>query len=147
MEEAAPPVEAPTPPQPTSGIGRFVYPDGSVFEGEFTVKDGVRTRHGKGKYFGPHFSYEGGWQEDMMHGEGTYIGAGGCVYTGSLDKGQYHGHGRYRWPDGATYEGPWVRGRLHGATGQYTSSEGVIFAGRFFNGLFQDTPSTLVAIR
>ena len=78
---------------------------------------GLKARHGRGRFAGPHFSYEGSWAADAMHGAGTYIGSLGAVYSGELRQGRYHGQGRYRWPDGATYEGPWVEGRLHGPGG------------------------------
>jgi hypothetical protein len=125
-----------------------VYADGAVYEGEFMVKDGLKSRHGKGRYAGPHFSYEGSWECDVMHGAGTYIGSQGAVYSGELRQGKYHGTGRYRWPDGATYEGPWVDGKLHGQGGQYVSSEGVLFAGDFFNGMHRSAlDNTLVSVR
>ena len=149
---AAPVVEAPSAPPPpppvTYGSGRFVYADGSVYEGEYMVKDGAKFRHGKGRFAGPHFSYEGAWESDVMHGAGTYIGSLGAVYSGELRMGKYHGAGRYRWPDGATYEGPWVDGKLHGPNGQYVSAEGVLFAGEFINGLHKSAlDNTLVSIR
>jgi hypothetical protein len=65
--------------------------------------------------------------------------------TGKL-KTYRHGEGRYRWPDGATYEGGWVRGKLHGK-GTYTSALGLLFSGTFVSGLFQQTPTSLVAVR
>jgi hypothetical protein len=150
--EAAPAAPAPPPPPPpppaiTYGSGRFVYPIGEVYEGEFMCgASGVKQRHGRGRFSGPHFSYDGTWHEDVMHGEGTFIGSSGCVYTGALDRGVYHGEGRYRWPDGATYEGGWLRGKLHGK-GTYTSALGLLFSGEFVNGLFQQTPTSLVAVR
>ena len=147
--EAAPtPPPPPPPPAVTHGSGRFVYADGSVYEGEYMAKEGVKSRHGRGRFAGPHFSYEGTWEGDVMHGSGTYIGSLGAVYSGELRMGRYHGVGRYRWSDGATYEGSWVEGKLHGPSGQYVSAEGVLFAGDFVNGMFKSTlDNCLVAVR
>ena len=145
---AAPAAPPPPPPPPpiTHGSGRFIYPGGEVYEGEFMCSSGVKQRHGRGRFAGPHFSYDGAWREDVMHGEGTFIGGSGAMYVGALDHGVYHGEGRYRWPDGATYEGGWLRGKLHGK-GTYTSALGLLFSGEFVSGLFQQTPTSLVAVR
>lgn len=135
----APPAEPPPPPEPqvTFGSGKFVYDDGSIYEGAFAMREGVKRRHGQGRFAGPHFSYTGEWEDDAMHGAGSYIGATGCVYAGAFELGAFNGQGKYRWPDGATYEGGWLRNKMHGG-GVYTSADGLLFAGQFYNGLFVD---------
>ena len=141
---AATPV-APPPAAPTFGSGRFVVDDGSTFVGEFSAREGVKLRHGKGHFAGPHFSYDGEWRDDVMQGEGTYVSASGGAYAGAFDHGAFHGQGRYRWPDSAVYEGSWVRNVMHG-DGRYVSPVGVIFTGAFFQGCFV-AGNTHVAVR
>lgn len=141
-------VEAPAlPPAPaiTTGSGRFVYDDGSIYEGDYKTEASNKTRHGTGRFAGQRFSYKGGWHEDVMHGEGVYVGASGTAFTGAFDMGDFHGQGQYRWADGSTYTGQWVRNKMHGA-GQYVSADGLLFAGEFYAGLYVNG-SAHVAVR
>ena len=92
---APPPAEAPTeeeekPEIPQAGIGRFEYINGTLYVGSWKLANGVKAKHGHGKLtfagtaaseFGNE-EYEGDWEEDKMHGYGTYRFTSGSVYTG-----------------------------------------------------------------
>ena len=133
-----PVVEAPPPPPPvTFARGRFVFDDGGIYEGDYstTTADGIRRRHGSGRYAGPAFSYDGAWENDAFHGDGTFIAASGAKFVGEFNEGAFHGKGRYVWPDGATYEGGWCRNAMHGA-GHFVAPSGELFAGEFHNGMY-----------
>ncbi|MFM2112665.1 MAG: hypothetical protein RLZZ271_1325 [Pseudomonadota bacterium] len=80
------------------GQGRFSYPNGDVYEGQWV--DGLRNGGGR-LIFGPGSSwygdrYEGQWKDD-----------------------QQHGYGRYTWVFGDVYEGAWRAGQI---TGEATSA-------------------------
>ncbi len=145
VPEPPPPEPAPrppTPPPPPPPVtyehrGRFVFDDGGIYEGEFseTAADGVRRRHGAGRYAGPAFSYDGAWAADAFAGAGTFVAATGAKYVGEFDAGAFHGQGRYVWPDGAVYEGRWCRNAMHGA-GHFVAPSGELFAGDFHMGLY-----------
>lgn len=77
-----------------------------------------KVKHGKGKivFAGTNTSsgaqvgveeYDGDWDEDEMHGEGTYKFTSGNVYSGNWDKGVMSGFGKMVYADGSTYEGTW----------------------------------------
>ena len=40
-------------------------------DGEYVLIDGVRQRHGKGKYTDGPETYDGDWKCDAMHGKGA----------------------------------------------------------------------------
>ena len=130
-------------PPPT--VGRFVYPDGAVYEGGFVVVGGQRVKQGAGSYSDAHASYEGQWAGDRMHGKGFYTGASGATYSGQFEDNKFSGLGTYKWADGAEYRGAWSHSKMHGA-GSYTAADGLQFVGSFYNGLYV-SGTTHVAIR
>lgn len=77
-------------------------------------------------------SYEGEWENDVMHGQGAFRWADGSSYEGSFHQGELHGFGRYEWPEGSAYDGAWARGQMSGQ-GQFDSR----FDGSYLNGRFQ----------
>jgi hypothetical protein len=125
--------------------GRFVYPDGATYEGEYITVDGAKVKHGKGKYSDAHASYDGEFVHDQYEGSGLYVGASGATFEGRFKAGRMNGEGTYRWSDGAVYVGSWVEGVMQGK-GQYTSSDGVQYVGKFYNGQYVDG-TTHVAVR
>jgi hypothetical protein len=128
------------------GSGRFVYPDGAIYEGSYvTNSNGVKVKNGQGNYSDGHSSYQGRWENDRMHGRGFYIGASGATYDGDFLDSKFHGQGIYKWPDGAEYRGLWSYNKMHG-TGSYTAADGLQFVGEYYNGLFVEG-STHVAVR
>lgn len=66
---------------PVVGTGSFQLTSGQ-YEGEFLQVNGVRTRHGKGRYEDANGEevYDGEWQQDAMHGAGAFRSAAGAVY-------------------------------------------------------------------
>ncbi|CAE7344091.1 Morn2 [Symbiodinium sp. KB8] len=119
---------------PVVGTGTFQLSSGT-YTGEYLEVEGVKTRHGKGRYEDANGQevYEGEWKGDAMHGSGVFRAAGGAVYEGDFQENMFHGKGTYRWSSGATYSGQWQFNRMHGE-GSWTSAEGVRFMGEFFAG-------------
>ena len=137
--------------------GCFIFPDGSKYEGEWKMIDGVQMKDGNGTFTCGPDRYSGGWVHDRMDGEGEYIFSSGALYRGSFSQNQFHGEGEYIFPDGAKYRyfvikrldvrnrcvsGGWARGKMHG-TGVYTDPDGVEWRGNFFNGMFDSGRSYL----
>merc|ERR1719316_673666 len=101
------------PPPLEEGEGKYVFPDGSWFQGTWQkggeIGENLR-RHGKGVHVDGDQSYDGDWFEN-----------------------KYHGSGKYTWPSGACYEGEWLENRMHGK-GVDVDAQGVSWSGRFYNG-------------
>lgn len=114
-----------------SGSGKYIYDDGSVYEGTF--KDG--ERHGSGTYtFASGSVYTGSWSEGKMHGNGKYIYADGSVYEGAFKNGECHGNGTYTYDNGSVYTGGWANGEKSGSgTGKEIYDNGS-YEGAFLNG-------------
>ncbi|RLN38120.1 hypothetical protein BBJ28_00009961 [Nothophytophthora sp. Chile5] len=106
-------------------------------EGEFCSVGGRVVRQGHGAFVTGAESYEGGWDQDQMHGHGVYSFATGAKYDGDFQQSRFHGAGSYRWPDGAHYEGDWHCNRMHGS-GNYVDKDGVEWRGRFVNGKYDN---------
>lgn len=86
-------------------IGRWVYADGSVYEGE--VRN--NKRHGKGVLtFINHAVYEGEWFDGQMQGYGCLNYPDGRLgYQGSFWKDQFHGKGiLYNETPAEGFDGP-----------------------------------------
>ena len=107
--------------------------DGGVYIGE--TKDG-KQRHGKGKFdWEDGCSYEGMWQNNTMHGDGTLSwpkGSGSLSYTGNFENGDRSGFGIYHWKNGDKYEGNWHKNEMSGK-GKYFSKGQLIFEGEYEN--------------
>lgn len=117
-EAAAPP--APMPEIQLSGTGKFYYPSGATYEGEWKLlnpplppppedpkekkkkpaKDEPpppppeppkRVRHGRGVYREGDYMYDGEFFEDVITGYGTFRYASGSTYSGEWKTGKYHG--------------------------------------------------------
>ena len=77
--------------------------------------------------------YDGEFEADLMHGQGTIVLANACRYVGAWSKGKMHGKGQMLFPTGDVYEGEWKTGKKHGV-GSYTSANGSVYQGEFENG-------------
>ena len=137
------------------GFGRLMYPDGRVYEGEFSAglpsdSTGVLT-------FADGHRYSGTFVAGRMHGYGTFEFANGDVYVGTFDTnsitgtgtyywrdsnvtyegtvedGKLHGYGVMQWPDGRSYNGAFSQDKRHGF-GIYLSADGSNYRGFFEEG-------------
>lgn len=81
----------------TNGPGRYAWPDGSNYTGNFV----------NGKF----------------HGQGTYAWADGKKYVGEFKNDKRSGRGTFTWPNGANYRGEWENGKKVGY-GIYTFPDG-----------------------
>lgn len=89
-----------------SGYGRAIYPDGSVYMGEWKNN----LPHGKGRLQSLTQNnqkefYDGDWVAGQMQGRGRQEWKDGTCYEGSFNTGRKHGKGIFTWPDGNKYEG------------------------------------------
>lgn len=144
MPPKVPPKEAPPPPEPPpeaapvepeTGSGAFLLSDGSKYDGEWMMVDGVRCRHGKGLHVDGLVkgqTYQGEWHMDKMHGRGVFRYACNAKYEGEFAANTYAGSGKYTFPDSSFYEGPFVDGQMHGK-GRLTA-QGVVWEGTFYMG-------------
>jgi hypothetical protein len=113
-------------------MGRFEYINGTMYVGNWKLHTGSKVKHGHGKITFPssstshndggHEEYEGDWEEDLMHGQGSYRYTSGAVYTGQWSHGKQQGHGKMQYADGSGYEGLWESNLMHGE-GVYTDSD------------------------
>ena len=114
------------------GYGKYVYTDGSVYEGEwFNDK-----KEGMGKYtYKDGTVYEGEWLDDVKHGTGKCVYNLGNIYEGEFKNGYIHGKGKmfsnekvynaykceeylHSDDDGEIYEGNFMYNKMAG-TGTY----------------------------
>jgi len=111
--------------------------------GNWKLFEGIKTKHGHGKLtiagttaseFGNE-EYEGDWNEDKMHGFGTYKFTSGAIYTGMWEKGLMSGQGFMQFADGTKYEGHWGNNMMNGE-GNYTDPDGKEWHGIFIDGCF-----------
>ena len=96
------------------GIGTFTFPDGCVYEGE--------------------------WSNDEMNGNGTMTFADGKVYQGGFKDNMFEGKGQYNWPDESYYNGSWKSNKFHGE-GTYVTAKGRKFDGMFVFGSYNSASS------
>lgn len=73
-------------------LGDYVY---GFMQGKGTLK----TKAG---------SYEGSFENNQMHGHGTFSGADGSRYVGPFEHGERSGRGTLTFADGGKYVGPFV---------------------------------------
>lgn len=150
-EAPAPAPVEPTPaPEENTGtiqVGKFVFLDDSVYEGEYIeVSGSKKLRHGQGTFTssGSYEKYIGNWKDDMMNGEGEYIFSSGAMYKGSFKNNLFDGVGEYIFADGSRYSGEWKSNKMHGV-GEYIDIDNVSWKGNYFNGLF-NSGKTLMTI-
>jgi len=95
-----------------NGFGVMVYDDHRRYQGDWA---GGRF-HGSGIMVYSHSGdvYTGHYENDLMHGIGTYTWKDGRVYKGEFVDDVREGHGVYTWPDGSSHEGNFIDGQMHG---------------------------------
>ena len=116
-----------------TGKGRFEWPDGRRYNGEFVdgqpdgvgsevLPDGTRyrghwyrgQRDGVGTLNFPDGGrYEGDFSRGARAGLGAYVGAADS-YDGEWVDDAPHGTGTFKYPDGSHYQGEWVAGQRSG---------------------------------
>eukprot|EP01084_Bolivina_argentea_P254410 427675_1 len=136
-----------------SGIGKMMYNDGEVYEGEFENN----KWNGYGKFMYKNKAvYEGNWKDCERNGYGTHVydtcdrydgchtnnkrnGYGqyhyhaGHLYDGNFTNDQIHGYGLFRFPSGKIYEGGHKYGKKEGY-GKISLPNGKIYYGHWKNG-------------
>ncbi|MBR4226395.1 MAG: hypothetical protein IKR86_06450 [Candidatus Methanomethylophilaceae archaeon] len=125
--------EGPTRDGVPHGVGSFFWPDGTLYEGEFS--DGVIEGRGRKTYFDR--VYEGDFHNNLREGRGKLIFRNGDVsegefkgdmrdgvlhdscrdddlraytYDGEYANDERQGRGEFRYSDGETYRGDVVKG-------------------------------------
>jgi hypothetical protein len=93
-----------------TGKGKFVFPDGSVYEGDFLRG----LADGQGSYTAPNGEsvYTGGFRAGLFEGRGIYMNPEGWRYEGGFSGGAFDGEGRITEKDGTTVSGTWEKGAL-----------------------------------
>ncbi|MEN1760263.1 protein kinase domain-containing protein [Anoxynatronum sibiricum] len=117
-------------------------PPGVVETGTFEYRDGSYTGehvnqqpHGQGTWEGPDGEvYTGFWEDGLPHGEGALTGPDGDVYSGSWVKGNREGYGDYLSANGVRYVGEWANNRRNGM-GTETWPNGAEYSGSWKNDL------------
>jgi len=88
-----------------NGMGKLVYPDGSVYEGELVQN----IKHGKGMWRSSRGAYySGSWENGKTHGSGVLTYPNGTTYTGEFRHGQKHGKGVITSNGKCIAKGTWV---------------------------------------
>ena len=115
-------------PRPDVGVPpttvHFTNKQGAVFNG---VNIDKTKKHGKGQIKYPDGSvYEGEWSKDKRHGAGRLTSAAGEVFEGVFEKDvPVSGKGVLPLKEGGKYEGELVQGKRHGLA-KITNKEGVV---------------------
>jgi len=126
----------------TDGFGKFEFIDGTIYEGQWKLINGVKMRHGEGvlRHAGSSSEsgeeYRGTWAEDLQNGYGVYRYINGSVYSGEWVNGKQEGKGLFEFPDGSKYEGEWKDHKMHG-DGSFTDLNGNKWEGIFVDGIYQ----------
>ena len=93
----------------TTGMGRYIFPNGTIYEGEFV--NGYF--HGVGSITWNDGSYyHGDWQENQRSGVGVlyYNAYDDIEYVGNWESSLFNGEGIYRFPNGGTWNTIWLKG-------------------------------------
>ena len=85
--------------------------------------------------------YEGGFENWIFNGKGTFMDEDGDQYIGHFDHGSLKGKGEYIGKDGSRYQGDFDFGRFNGQ-GRLQTAEGDIYEGKFRYGEYNG-PGTL----
>jgi len=124
---------------PQEGNSRFEYKNGSVYEGNWKIVDKRKLKNGHGKMalppteIGEGETYDGDWENNMMHGEGRYQFNSGAVYVGHWKDNKMCGVGKINYTNGTWYQGQFANNEYHGE-GVYQDHEDRLWEGIFIHG-------------
>ncbi len=123
-----------------NGTGKYIYPNGDVYEGTFVNN----KREGTGTMvFKSTSSYTGQWKDNTMHGSGVYKFVSGDRFEGEYINGVRHGRGIYMFASGSYYSGEYRNGKRNGQGKFFNKAKNTIQEGIWTDDLF--TPAQSVA--
>jgi len=106
------------------GKGKLIYNNGNCYDGTWENDQ----RHGEGTFVGTTSNYQGFFLNDVRHGYGKEKWEDSNQYEGNYENDKKHGHGRFQWPDGCVYDGGFLENRVHGE-GKFTWKDGRKYRG------------------
>lgn len=113
-----------------NGVGRYYYPDGSVYNGEWLNNQ----KHGNGTYSNRTGEiYKGMWKQNMRQGEGELRLNDGISLRGNWDNDQIVS-GRIVYPNGSSYEGE-INNFFGNGNGVYTYQNSDVYRGSWKNNI------------
>eukprot|EP00052_Salpingoeca_macrocollata_P019803 m.165080 g.165080 ORF g.165080 m.165080 type:complete len:155 (+) comp21072_c0_seq1:42-506(+) len=116
------------PADPSAAV--FVFPDGSVYEGQVDNVDGRPVRKGQGVLrLADGSKMTGQWKSDLLHGRGRCEFADGSVYEGQWCRHAFDGEGTLTSASGVAITGRWAAGKLTGPV-QSKDEQGVQWVGQ-----------------
>jgi len=94
------------------GPAKFIFPNGSGYDGQYIESENGLLYHGKGTYKFNFVMYTGQWSNgQLINGKLKSLGH---EYIGEFKDCKFHGEGVYTWPDGRIYRGEFKDGQVHG---------------------------------
>lgn len=117
-----------------NGLGEYFRKDGSVYRGAFY--EGKPQGNGSEK-FKDGSSFEGYYIQGKKK-NGKFVWKDKNSYQGYFENDLFHGQGTYKWGDKKMYEGNWKYGKMDGK-GKLTFSDGSYYEGNFKEGLKDGT--------
>nr|MBA2728002.1 hypothetical protein [Parachlamydiaceae bacterium] len=108
-------------------IRKATFLDGTVYKGSFLDKD----LHGPGKRLMPNnSSFKGYFQAGKLNGFGKEVSSLGLIiYQGSYQKDRRHGQGTFRFNTGDVFDGLFDHGSMVAGTMKYQN--GIVYIGKF----------------
>ena len=110
--------------------GNAIYPGGAKYNGKFQNN----LPHGQGTFIEKDGTkYVGAWIKGKNFGQGIKTWKDGKKYVGNFENDKPSGKGTFVYSDGSKYTGDFKDGKKHGK-GTLTSSDGRMYVGQFIDG-------------
>ena len=107
-----------------NGMGHYIYPDQSEYDGGWLDN----MKHGEGTLSSSEGTYKGQWRNGKRHGRGTMsLKNNGVRLMGEWENDSFVG-GKVTYEDGTDYNGPIVNYKREG-NGEYTYPDGTVYQG------------------